>query len=70
MCMLQSFTWYLGLAYSGFGVGQASTGSAQFLFFNNFLLVLRRFLVWRGDSALGYHSMGFRHSGVDLEVAT
>ena len=31
------------------------------LFFKSFLLALAEFSIWRGDWALGYYSMGFRH---------
>ena len=39
-------------------------GGGQFLFFENFLLVLARFLFWGWDWAPGYNSMGF--SGLDI----
>ena len=53
---LQSGAGYLGLALV-FG-----RNSARKSFFGAFLLVLTKFLFWRGGGwTLGYHSMEFRH---------
>ena len=46
-------------AGSGFGVGWRTV--VWSLFFGAFLLVLAKLLFWRGDWALDYHSMAFRH---------
>ena len=36
-------------------------GKVSFLFFKSSLLVSTKLLLWQGDWALGYHSMGLRH---------
>ena len=36
-------------------------GKVQLLFFGAFLLVLPKFSHWKGEWALGYHFMEFRH---------
>ena len=44
---------------SSFHVKQRITGKVQFPFFSIFFLVLRKFLFWEEDWALGYNSMKF-----------
>ena len=44
---------------SGFHVKWRTTGKVSFLFFKSFLLVLTKFLFWRGGWGLAYYSMKF-----------
>ena len=48
-------------ASSSFRVKWSTVRKVSFLFFKSFLLILAKPSVWRGDWALGYHSMEFRH---------
>ena len=48
-------------ASSGFYVGQSTARKVLLLFFGTFLPVLAKFSFWRGEWALGYHFMVFRH---------
>ena len=57
-----------GLLWFWCGAGQY--GKRIISVFQEFFASIKEVLVWQGDSALGYHSVGFRHSGVDLQVAT
>ena len=45
-----------------FHVKHRITGKVQYLIFSNFLLVLKKKLIWGKDWALGHNSMHFGNS--------
>ena len=45
----------------GLGLHLFIAVKVQFLYFNSFSAALTKFSLWRGDWALRYHSMEFRH---------
>ena len=58
----RSVTGWLGLALVFFwGSARCWWWGVRSPFFGAFLLVLAKFLFWRGGWALGYHSMAFKH---------
>ena len=57
-----------GLLWFWCGAGQY--GKRIISVFQEFFASIKGVYVWQRDSILGYHSMGFRHSGADLEVTT